>query len=56
MPDANSVDKSFEARIFATLDQQKMEIRALQIMATGTLLAVALLGIGIALIGKELAK
>lgn len=52
----DGVDKAFEARVTAKLEQQKAEIRALQVMATGTLLAVALVGVAIALLGKELGK
>jgi hypothetical protein len=52
----DGVDKSFEARIFATLDQHQAALKALHLQGMGILLAVALAGVGIALIGKELAK
>lgn len=51
-----TVDKSFEARVFATLDQQQAAIDNLYLQGLGILLAVSLVGIGIALVGKELSK
>lgn len=53
---ADPVSQAFEARLTAKLDQQEAAIKALHLQGLGTLLAVALVGVGIALIGKELSK
>jgi hypothetical protein len=51
---------SFEARIFATLDQQAAEIKGLEnqlvVMTIGTMAALILVGLGIYAIGKQLEK
>jgi hypothetical protein len=49
-----NVDRAFEARITAKLDQQQATIESLHIQGLGILLAISLIGIGIALIGREL--
>lgn len=53
---ADQVDKAFEARVVSHLDQQQAAIERLHLQGLGILLAISLLGVGVALLGKELAK
>jgi hypothetical protein len=53
---ADQVDKAFEARVISNLDQHEAAIERLYLQGMGILLAISLLGIAVALVGKELSK
>jgi cytochrome oxidase assembly protein ShyY1 len=51
-----SVDKAFEARLIAMLDQQGAELRTINIQMIGLMAAVALIGLGLWQLGKAIEK
>lgn len=50
------VNQAFEARVTAKLDQHEAAIERLHLQGLGTIVCVALVGVMVALIGKELSK
>lgn len=52
----NPVDKSFEARVFAVLDQQEAEIKTVSMQLVGITAMMMLIGLGLWALSKQIGE